>query len=250
MAVRAPGRPTHLSSKEEQIVLNAVKFLRLKACPVDREVVQELARKAMSSVQNIALDKVMPLSQHWVKSFRKRHKLSRLRRATTDRGISTPVQIDDDNAWRQAYKAVCKDPVLYGIPLPAGGPTCLPLGMQCAVDETPLMYAPQVRGTYEECGRSKQITLVAAREKRMVTGSPLVTRAGEMLLFQIIFKGLTRQCEPPRQPEWHPKVFLDHAKKSSNWRNLAQVFGGLGKGTGCPQSPPWTSCRFSKHTCL
>ena len=41
--------------------------------------------------------------------------------------------------------------------------------MQCLAFETPLLYAPAVRGTYSEGEERKQIFITAAREKRSVT---------------------------------------------------------------------------------
>ena len=89
-----------------------------------------------------------------------------------------------DNLWRAAFQAVCDDPALYGLAVPDCGPTTLPACMQLGADETPLQYCPQVRGTYQQDGLAKQITIIAAREKRAVTGTPVVCRDGTLLLFQ------------------------------------------------------------------
>ena len=60
----------------------------------------------------------------------------------------------------------------FGLVLPPGGPRVLPEAVQLAADETPIQYCPQVRGTYQEEGHKKQITIIAAREKRSITGTP------------------------------------------------------------------------------
>lgn len=67
---------------------------------------------------------------------------------------------------------MCADPEAFGLVLPPGGPRVLPEAVQLAADETPIQYCPQVRGTYQEEGHKKQITIIAAREKRSITGTP------------------------------------------------------------------------------
>ena len=50
VAIRAPRRPTTLTSEEEKVVADSVCYLRNKGAPVDREVLQDLGRRAMSEV--------------------------------------------------------------------------------------------------------------------------------------------------------------------------------------------------------
>lgn len=54
-------------------------------------------------------DTVLPnISKEWVKGFRSRRGLTRLRRPTTDRPTSTVEDINADNAWRLSFEDVCK----------------------------------------------------------------------------------------------------------------------------------------------
>lgn len=80
-------------------------------------------------------------------------------------------------------------------------------------DETPLQYCPSVKGTYQIEGQQKQITIIAAREKRSATATPVVARDGTLVAFQIIWKGKTTQCHPRRMQHWDKRIFLDHAPK-------------------------------------
>lgn len=62
-------------------------------------------------------------------------------------------------------------------------------------------------------GVQKQVTIVAAREKRSVTGTPVVTLAGEVLSFQVIWKGKSKLSHPKLRPHWHSTIYHDHAVK-------------------------------------
>lgn len=213
MAIHGRGRPTLLTEVEEKIVFESVRYLRQKGSTVDREVLQVLGKRAMSEVRSLPLGRLPDLSDHWAKSFRKRYSLTKLRKPTTDRGISSAAQLQADEQWRQAYLEVVRNPGRFGIIVPADGPHQLPEYMQLAADETPLQYCPVVRGTYQEGDLSKQVTIIAAREKRSVTGTPVVSRDGSLLTFQVIWKGKTRQCHPKPLGGWDRRIFHDHAAK-------------------------------------
>ena len=77
IAFSSRGRPTILTKEEEELVARAVKFMRQKGSPIDREVLQQMGRKTMSRQRNIPLDKTPELSESWAKSFRKRHHFTR-----------------------------------------------------------------------------------------------------------------------------------------------------------------------------
>lgn len=59
-----------------------------------------------------AVGPVLGLTDGWVRSFRKRWHLSRIRRATTDR-VDNPDLLRADNAWRQEYEEVVQFPALF-----------------------------------------------------------------------------------------------------------------------------------------
>jgi hypothetical protein len=93
------------------------------------------------------------------------------------------------DAWKAQYEATIKEPWLFGM----GGPQePLHPAFQLAADETPVMYIPEVRGTYE-FKNTKQIQLTGSRERRMITGTPVINRQGELVLMQLLWKGKTSQ---------------------------------------------------------
>ena len=71
------GRPTTLTMVEERLVFHAMTYLRRKSGPVDREVMQLMARKAMAATRRLSLEDIGELSPYWAKSFRKRWRISK-----------------------------------------------------------------------------------------------------------------------------------------------------------------------------
>lgn len=104
--------------------------------------------------------------------------------------------------------------------------------MVLAMDETPLMYGPPVKGTYVLDGATKQISIIGSREKRSITGSPVISRSGHCLGFQMLWKGTTDRCHPtralpgfsskalhPTQPPHHPAIWFDHTASKMQTRD-------------------------------
>ena len=50
MAIQSRGRPTNLTSKEEEYLTEAVKWLRQKGTPIDKEVLADVGRKTISQM--------------------------------------------------------------------------------------------------------------------------------------------------------------------------------------------------------
>lgn len=116
-------------------------------------------------------------------------------------------------AFLMSYALVCPPP-----PTPAQASLC------AGADETPLLYGPRIVGTYTVEGESKQVTVLGSREKRACSGTPVTSRSGEIILFQVIFKGTTERCHP--EGDAPPKMYFDHAKAknqtAATWMRLLE----------------------------
>jgi transposase len=211
------GRPSHLSEPEEQHLLSVLRFMRKRGAPVDAEFLVMMAKKCVARCRNISITQVPDYSRHWVKSFRRRMKISKLRKSSTDRAPTTAAHTIADNDWRAALLAVMAAPASYGIQGTSG---TIPDGLVTAMDETPLLYCPGIRGTYVEGDGDdrKQVYVVCAREKRQVTASPWTTKSGELLGMQIIWRGLTPACHPRLTSPSHVSMYHTHAKKKCQTR--------------------------------
>ena len=118
----------------------------------------------------------------------------------------------------------------------------LGLGHSCIVfsDETPLQYAPKIKGTYCIGGQSHQVHVHGAAEKRQCTATPVTASTGQactwfflfpyhldisslqVLLVQTLWKGRTSQSHPRCVPP--PSVYFDHSERkmqtSETWDRL------------------------------
>ena len=76
----------------------------------------------------------------------------------------------------------------------------IPEHLQVALDETPVQYSSKVKKTLTDAapdargGSERKQVRVLGADKRMVTGCPVTTRSGRVLLFQFIWKGKTLRC--------------------------------------------------------
>lgn len=91
-------------------------------------------------------------------------------------------------------------------------------------DETPLLYGPKIVGTYTVEGEAKQIAVLGSREKRSCSGTPVTSRAGEIIMFQVIFKGTTTRCHP--EVDQPARMYFDHARSKNQtgatWMRLLE----------------------------
>ena len=78
----APGRPSTLSSVEQAVVMDTMRFLRKNGVVVDRELLAQVGRKAVAAARSQPFESIPELPMNWVKSFRKRHRLSGFARST------------------------------------------------------------------------------------------------------------------------------------------------------------------------
>lgn len=104
------------------------------------------------------------LTCHWAQSFRRRHGLKRLRKASTDRPPLGLTEVAQVRAWREELQSVMKEPNLWGVP------SAVPIhpSLVLAADETPLVYIPRSKGTYN--GSNDRATYILGEgDKRQVT---------------------------------------------------------------------------------
>ena len=134
----------------------------------------------------------VPLTEDWVRSFRRRHGLTRLRQCSSDKPDDTAQDIANDNEWRVRYNDFVTNPAMYGVT--GAGP--IPSELQLGLDESPLPYFPKQRGTMVELGNTRRIVLARASDKRQVTGTPVFSRSGRVLVYQIIWRGKTVKSLP------------------------------------------------------
>ena len=114
------------------MLVKVVEFQRQRGGVVDRETLALLAKKVMSRMRGIGVQDTITLTEHWVKSFRTRHGLSRyvisyfpvsgffsffsrLRRNTTDRAQSSPEDQFKDDEWRKKVLEIIREPEMYGV---------------------------------------------------------------------------------------------------------------------------------------
>ena len=69
----------------------------------------------------------------------------------------------------------------------------VPPKVRLALDETLLQYFPQRKSTYERAG-IQNVFIAHGKEKRAVTGTPITNVAGQVILFQILWKGGSARC--------------------------------------------------------
>ena len=120
-----------------------------------------------------------------------------------------PQQVRDDNQWRAEYEEMCAKPRLYGI----NSDDAIPEWLQVGMDETPLQYQARCKKTYvvdAGPGEGQQVR-VRGGDKRCVTGTPVTSRDGSLILFQIIFRGKTSRYLPERSPGVHPAIYFDYS---------------------------------------
>ena len=123
------GRPCVLTKEEEKGVYDAIIDARNDGHVIDSEVLCLVAAEATKELRGAALQ----VDRSWAQSFRflphlaldicpfvasscrRRHRLTRLRRASTDRPPLTPEQATAIRSWRRVYEEIVQDPRSFGI---------------------------------------------------------------------------------------------------------------------------------------
>ena len=130
--VDVAGRPTLLSAPEEEKVVQFVRRLRGQGVVVDRQTLVLVAEEVLSTTR--PGDAPPTLTHNWVRSFRRRHGLSRLLSASSDRLPDTPALVAADDQWRAEFEHFCRSEAIppsmqvcafphsdYNVPHPSGG---------------------------------------------------------------------------------------------------------------------------------
>lgn len=205
--LRCSGRPSYLSSAQEDLLYKVVVGVKKQGAAVDLEMLQVMAAD-MQGVGNVNLTKA------WARSFKKRHHLTNLRQCTSDRPDDTAEDVRQDNAWKCKIMDIIEHPSCNSIPWM----TALPDALVLAVDETPLPYLPKSRSMVPATAQ-RRVALTS--DKRCLTGTPVLSLAGEVVAFQIIFKGGTSRSEP-KIVRGDPKLLFDHAPNKTQTRRTFQ----------------------------
>ena len=88
------------------------------------------------------------------------------------------------------------------------------------------MWAPEV-GTSED----KQVR-VATVDRRSATATPVTSRAGDLILVQIIFRGKTQRCHPTLGSNDSNKLYCDHSDSKYQTAGTFGVLPGVAKHRG------------------
>ncbi len=92
---------------------------------------------------------------------------------------------------------MCSHPTRFNIPCQGE----IHPAMQIALDETPLMYCAEIEKTLQDKtiqGSEAQQVRVLKKDRRCCSGTPVVNRHGDLLLFQTIWRGKSDRCHPKR----------------------------------------------------
>ena len=106
-----------------------------------------------------------------------------------------------------------EQPQKYGVRIPEGEPQSLPPWARLGLDETPLLYAPKLRGGY--AAGEKQVGHYSSADKQQATATPVVNREGTVKVLQVLHRGKTGPCHarldlPKGLPSY---MHEDHAEK-------------------------------------
>ena len=146
---------------------------------------------------------------------------------TTERPPSTIGDLMLDNAWRDELERVIEDPRRFGIVMPARL-VSLPKRAVVAADEIVLEYVPNLKGTFDPCG-IESVHVTNSADKRQATGTPIFDMLGEMVSFQVLWRGLTKACHAQTgkiEHLLHNAIFQDHTankvQTGESWRRCIE----------------------------
>ena len=91
--------------------------------------------------------------------------------------------------------------------IPEGEPQSLPGWAQLGLDETPLQYAPKLRGGY--AAGEEQVTHYSSADKRQATATHVVNCEGTVKVLQVLQRGKP-SCHHARGPRafWRHMIFF------------------------------------------
>ena len=168
---------------------------------IDLDTIAALGRTVAERSHGPGLAPV--LDRQWAANFRRRHKMSCLKKITTERLPPTVCDLALDNKWRREFLDLVEQPQKYGVRIPEGEPQSLPAWVQFGLDETPLQYAPKLRGGY--AAGDKQVRHYSSADKRQATATPVVNREGTEIKLANLYYFVART---------HIYVFFGRARRS------------------------------------
>ena len=206
------GTNSVLSRTEEETILKFIKELKYEAAVIDLDTIAALGRTVAERSGGPGFAPV--LDRQWAANFRPRHQMNCLKKITTERLPSTVSDLALDNKWRREFLDLVEQPQKYGVRIPEGEPQSLPARAQLSLDETPLQYAPKLRGGY--AAGEKQVRHYSGANKQQATATPVVNREGTVKVLQVLHRGKTGRCHARLDlPQGLPSyMHEDHAEKS------------------------------------
>ena len=126
---------------------------------------------------------------------------------------STVCDLALDSKRRRDFLDFVEQPQMYGVHIPEGEPQSMPAWAQLGLDETPLQYAPKLRGRY--AAGEKQVRYYSSADNRQATATPVVNREGTVNVLQVLHRGKISRCHGRRDlPHGLPAyMHEDHTEK-------------------------------------
>ena len=177
-------------------MLKFIKELKYEAAVIDLDTIAALGRTVAERSRRPGLAPV--LDRQWAANFRRRHKMGCLKKITTDRLRSTVSDLALDNEWRREFLNLVEQPQKYGVRIPEGEPQSVPASAQLGLDETPLQYAPKLRGGY--AAGEKQVRHCSSADKRQAMATSVVNLEGTVQVLQVLHRGETSRCHARLDP--------------------------------------------------
>ena len=199
------------SHREEETIPKFIKELKYEAAVIDLDTIAALGRTVAERSRGPGLAPV--LDRQWAGTFRRRHRMGCLKKITTERLPSRVSDLAPDNKWRRDFLDLVEQPQKYGVRIPEGEPQLLPAWAQLGLDETPLQYAPKLRGGY--AAGEKQVRHYSRADNRQARATPVVNPEGTVKVLQVLHRGETSRCHARLDPPQGLPSYMheDHAEE-------------------------------------
>ena len=117
-----------------------------------------------------------------------------------------------DKKLRSEFFDLVEQPQKYGVRIPEGEHQSLPAWAQLGLNETPLQYAPKLRGGY--AAGEKRVRHYSSAYKRQATTTHVVNREGTVKVLQVLHTCKTSRC--------HAHLHLHHGLPSYMHEDYAE----------------------------
>ena len=208
------GTNSVLSRTEEETILKIIKELKYEVARIDLDTIAALGRTFAERCRGPGLAPVF--DRQWAANFRRRHKMGRLKKNTTERLPSTVSNLALDNKWRREFLDLVEQPQKYGVRIPEGEPQSLPAWAQLGPDEMPPQYVPKLRGGY--AAGEKHVRHYSSADKREAMATPVVNREGTVKVLQRLHRAKTSLSPRKLHPVFHLKGGICVQKKTRSFR--------------------------------